>query len=229
MWSRSKKNERPISNSRGPAAAIGLLALLGAIPAYAADVVMEEPPAPAAPMEEPPLNTWAGPYAGVSLGYGFSGTTEARLQPASIDTDGFLLGGFAGYNYQDGNIVAGVEADIGYSWVEGDNAGAELGVGRRRLASRPSGLCRSPPTSCSMRRPVARPRTWKSRVGGVSDSNTMLGWTAGAGADVKVTEQVFGRVEYRYTDFGSDSFSTAPARDVSDKDNRVTFGLGMKF
>ena len=53
---------------RPAAAALGLLALLGTIPAYAADAVMEEPPAPAAPMEEPPLNTWTGAYAGVSLG-----------------------------------------------------------------------------------------------------------------------------------------------------------------
>ena len=42
---------------------------------------------------------------------------------------------------------------------------------------------------------------------GNSDRNTMLGWTAGAGADVKVTEQVFGRVEYRYTDFGSKDYT----------------------
>ncbi len=58
----------------------------------------------------------------------------------------------------------------------------------------------------------------------------MIGWTAGAGADVMVTEQVFGRVEYRYTDFGSDTFTTASGdADVSDKDHRVTVGLGMKF
>ena len=62
--------------SRPVAVAFGLFALLGAIPAYAADVVMEEPPAPAAPMEEPPLNTWSGPYAGVTVGYGFSGKTH---------------------------------------------------------------------------------------------------------------------------------------------------------
>jgi outer membrane immunogenic protein len=61
-----------------------------------------------------------------------------------------------------------------------------------------------------------------------SDDNTMLGWTAGAGADIKITEQVFGRVEYRYTDFGSDSFGST-GTDVSDTDNRVLFGLGMKF
>ena len=51
-----------------PLAAIGLLALLGAAPAYAADAVSEEPPVPAAPMEEPPVASWAGPYAGISLG-----------------------------------------------------------------------------------------------------------------------------------------------------------------
>ncbi len=39
------------------------------------------------------------------------------------------------------------------------------------------------------------------------DSNALLGWTAGAGVDVKLTEQVFGRVEYRYTDFGSSDFN----------------------
>jgi outer membrane immunogenic protein len=58
----------------------------------------------------------------------------------------------------------------------------------------------------------------------------MLGWTAGAGADVMVTEQIFGRVEYRYTDFGSDTFKTSVGNvDVDDKNHRVTFGLGMKF
>src|SRR5690606_29910427 len=64
----------------------------------------------------------------------------------------------------------------------------------------------------------------------VSDSNTMIGWTAGAGADMMVTERVFGRVEYRYTDFGSDTFATSlGGADVDDKDHRITFGLGMKF
>ena len=58
----------------------------------------------------------------------------------------------------------------------------------------------------------------------------MLGWTAGVGADVKVTEKVFGRVEYRYTDFGSDDFppGAAPPKSI-DKDHRIQFGVGMKF
>jgi len=74
---------------RPSAAAIGLFALLGAIPAYAADTVMEEPPAPAAPMEEPPLNTWSGPYAGVTVGYGFAGKTEDETLGNQVDTDSY--------------------------------------------------------------------------------------------------------------------------------------------
>ena len=65
-----------------PAAALGLMALLGAVPAYAADAVVEEAPAPAAPMEEPPVNTWSGPYAGITLGYGFSGTMTTSAPSA---------------------------------------------------------------------------------------------------------------------------------------------------
>ncbi len=194
---------------RPAAAALGLMALLGTIPAYAADAVMEEPPAPAAPMEEPPLNTWTGAYAGVSLGYGFAGDTDVGSPVNNeIGTDGFLLGGFAGYNYQVGNIVAGAEADIGYSWEEGSNAGltSESGVEgslRARLGYVVS------PSILLYATAGGAAKDLEVSGGGVSDSNTMIGWTAGAGADIMVTEQVFGRVEYRYTDFGSDTFATA--------------------
>lgn len=213
--------------ARPVVAAFGLFALLGGIPAYAADTVMEEPPAPAAPMEEPPLNTWSGPYAGVTVGYGFAGETEDETFGNTIDTDGFLAGGFAGYNYQVGNIVAGAEADIGYSWMDGSNAGqtSESGVEgslRARLGYvvTPEILLYATAGGAAKRLEVSGP----APVG--TDSNTMLGYTAGAGADVMVTEQVFGRVEYRYTDFGGDTFN---GNEVDDKDHRVLFGLGLKF
>ena len=219
--------------ARPAAAVIGLVALLGTIPAFAADAVIEAPPAPAVPMEEPPLNTWTGPYAGVSLGYGFAGETEVE-EPGfttTIDTDGFLLGGFAGYNYQVGNMVAGAEADIGYSWEEGSNAGltSELGVEgslRARL-----GYVVSPNVLLyATAGGAAKDLEVSDDLTGTSDSNTMLGWTAGGGADIMVTEQVFGRVEYRYTDFGSENFNVGlGGADVSDKNHRVTLGLGMKF
>ncbi len=63
-----------------------------------------------------------------------------------------------------------------------------------------------------------------------SDGNAMFGWTAGAGVDAILTETLFGRVEYRYTDYGSESFNTGSgAQNVDASSNRVQLGLGLKF
>ncbi len=217
-----------LKSGRPAAAALGLMAFLGTVPAFAADAVIEEPPAPAVPMEEPPVNTWSGPYAGVSLGYAFAGETEDDFDN-SIDTDGFLLGGFAGYNYQVGNIVAGAEADIGYSWEDGSNAGVTSESGVEGSLRARLGYVVSPNILLYATAGGAA-KDLEISAAGDSDSNTMIGWTAGGGADVMVTERVFGRVEYRYTDFGSETFELGGASgDVSDKNHRVSVGLGMKF
>lgn len=215
-------------------AALGLMALLGANAANAADAVMAPEPAPAAiPMEEPPLNTWSGAYAGVSLGYGFSGDTNVDdgISTTSVGTDGFLLGAFGGYNWQAGNIVAGAEADIGYSWDKGSNGGYESESGVEGSLRARLGYVVSPNILLyATAGGAAKDLEVRDTVLGGSDSNTMLGWTAGAGADVMVTENVFGRVEYRYTDFGNETFNLGGIdSDVDAKDHRITFGLGMKF
>ncbi|TIO26197.1 MAG: porin family protein, partial [Mesorhizobium sp.] len=73
--------------ARPLAVALGLFALGGT--AYAADAVTEEPPAPA-PVAELPVASWAGPYAGISLGYGFSGHADARDAGVNVKTKGFI-------------------------------------------------------------------------------------------------------------------------------------------
>ena len=218
---------KPISNSARPVAALGLLALLGAGPAYAADVVSEEPPAPAAPMEEPPVATWAGPYAGVSLGYGFSGTTTPAT--GDVDTDGFARRRVRRLQLQNGTFVYGIEGDVGYSGVKGDNAITETKSGFEGSLRARLGVAVTDDILLYGTAGGAAEQLKVSDPGG-DDSNTMLGWTAGAGVDVKMTEQVFGRVEYRYTDFGSGDFNTGSGpQSVDSKENRVTFGIGMKF
>ena len=210
-----------------PLAAIGLLALLGAAPAYAADVISEEPPVPAAPMEEPPVASWAGPYAGVSLAYGFSGTTTPAT--GDVNTDGFAGDVFAGYNLQNGMFVYGIEGDAGYSGIKGDNGITETQSGfegslrgRLGVAVTNDVLLYGTAGGAAQRLKVSDPAG--------DDSNALLGWTAGAGLDVKLTEQVFGRVEYRYTDFGSGDFNTGSGpQSVDSKENKVSFGIGMKF
>lgn len=216
-----------LKHARPLAAAFGLVAL-AAMPAFAADVVMEEPPAPAAPMEMPPLNTWSGPYAGVTVGYGFSG--EATDADNKIATKGFLGSGFVGYNYQmDNNLVLGAEGDLGYSGVKGDNVGIEAKSGLEGSLRARLGYAVTPDILLYGTAGGAGGRVEVSD-GSFSDKNTALGWTAGAGADVKLTEAVFGRVEYRYTDLGTDTYNLGgDLHDVSVKDHRIQFGVGMKF
>ncbi len=210
------------------ATALGLIAFMGMNAANAADVIMEEPPAPA-PIEELPVASWAGPYVGLSAGYAFGGESEDESFNNSIDTDGFVGGAFAGYNWETGGIVAGVEADIGYSGVEGDNAGTEVESGVEGSLRARLGYVVTPDVLLYTTAGGAA-KQMEVTEGGVSDDNTMVGWTAGVGTDVKITQQVFGRVEYRYTDYGSEEFTTAGGTgDVDAKDHRITFGVGMKF
>ncbi|MER9422316.1 porin family protein [Mesorhizobium sp. M0317] len=206
------------------AVALGLFALSGT--AFAADVVSEEPPAPA-PIAELPVASWAGPYAGLSAGYGFSGHAKVHDGGPDIKTKGFVGGVFGGYQWQQENFVYGAEADLGYNGVKGDSGGVNSKGGfegslRARLgyAVTPEILLYGTGGGALKNQKVSTP------LG--SDSNTMLGWTAGVGTDIKITDNVFGRVEYRYTDFGSKSFDSVGTK-VKESDNRVTFGVGMKF
>ena len=68
-----------------------------------------------------------------------------------------------------------------------------------------------------------------SRTG--SDSNTHIGWTAGAGAEAKITQNIVGRVEYRYSDYGQQGLRSGRFDDVSSKltTNEVRVGVGYKF
>jgi opacity protein-like surface antigen len=67
--------------------------------------------------------SWTGPYVGASAG-GTAGNTPWTTQgTVSVDPDygGYLAGAQAGYNYQLGRVVAGVEGS--YSWSNARGAG----------------------------------------------------------------------------------------------------------
>lgn len=66
---------------------------------------------PAAAQEYPAI--WSGFYVGANAGYG-----EVLDDPAGFDVSGGLLGMHAGYNFQLGSAVLGVEGDYSGSWME---------------------------------------------------------------------------------------------------------------
>ncbi|RJT34271.1 porin family protein [Mesorhizobium waimense] len=212
--------------ARPLAVALGLFALSGT--AYAADVVSEEPPAPAAPVAELPVASWAGPYAGISAGYGFSGHADARDAGVDVKTKGFIGGVFGGYQWQQENFVYGAEADLGYNGVKGDSDGIDAKGGFEGSLRARLGYSVTPEILLYGTGGLAgKNQKITDSVTGTDDSNAMFGWTAGVGTDIKITDNVFGRVEYRYTDYGDKDFGSLG--NVKVKDNRVTFGVGMKF
>ncbi|ODT29986.1 MAG: hypothetical protein ABS35_07470 [Kaistia sp. SCN 65-12] len=211
--------------ARPLAAALGLIAFAG-VPAFAADVVMEEPPAPA-PIAELPVASWAGPYAGINLGYGFSGRTKLPGVGTNIKTDGFVGGGFVGYNWQADDFVYGLEGDLGYNGVKGSSGGLKSKSGLEGSLRARLGYSVTPEILLYGTAGGAG-KNVKISDSVASQSKGMFGWTAGVGTDIKITDNVFGRVEYRYTDYGSKTFDTFGSK-VKDSDNRVTFGVGMKF
>jgi outer membrane immunogenic protein len=88
--------------------------------AGAADLPLKAPPPPA-----PPPFTWTGFYIGVNGGFaaGQGGFTDNLfgLNWGNVRNNGSLLaGGEAGFNYQIGNVVLGVEGD--YDWAGAINA-----------------------------------------------------------------------------------------------------------
>ncbi len=208
-----------------PLAFAGLFAVITA-PAFAADAI-ESIPEPVAPAYQEPAAGWTGGYAGVQAGYGFGRAKDGNNR---IGTDGITGGAFAGYNHELGNgVVVGAEGDVGYSNIEGTNAAVGVRGGFEGSVRGRVGYAATPDVMPYVTAGGAAKRATLLDPNG-KDRTTALGWTAGAGVDVKATEKVFVRGEYRYTDYGNEKFNTgAGERKVGIRDSRVQMGVGLKF
>jgi outer membrane immunogenic protein len=192
------------------AAALLLTTAMPLAGAMAADLpVPEVPMIAAAPAE---AFSWSGFYAGVHLGYAWG---EASRRGASTgDSDSVIGGGQVGINWQLGAFVLGAEADIS-------------GLGGEADSSTPGGVTvlRTEPTffgTVRGRAGIAFDRVLVYGTGGLayggfdqqfqvlgrkgSDSGTQVGWTAGGGVEVALTENVTLRAEYLYADLGSTAY-----------------------
>lgn len=212
-------------------AAAAVWALAGV--ASAADAVDQVPAAPVA-QDMLAVFSWSGPYFGVQGGYAWGeASSDISGAPATIDSDldGGLFGAFVGYNYQlDNNIVIGVEADIEYNWNEEEIiAGAEAktewqGSARARLGYAFDQALIYATAGWAGTRGVAEVPGFGER------EETFSGYTVGAGVDYAFTNNIFGRVEYRYTDFGSKTFDFGAGTIDTDFDQHaIKVGLGVKF
>jgi outer membrane immunogenic protein len=216
-----------------------VLGLSAIASASAADLPAAKGPPPAPTVA--PYN-WTGFYAGVDAGYGWGGSTGdvGCINPSGVvsgfgcsfpesnllSPGGGLLGGLAGYNFQTGALVFGVETDLQWSGID-DKVSEPLPccVG---LATPPGTVAASANLDWfgTVRARVgvaAIDRTLIYATGGLiygeerasnnffsgpiaypaSASSTRAGWTLGGGAEYAFTANVTARVEALYYDLGS--------------------------
>lgn len=213
------------------------VAFLGAAtaPAAAADAVIIDPV-----ISAPVLSSydWSGFYAGVQVGYGWANVDRLNTGgfANSFDADGFIGGIHVGANYQSGAWVFGVEGDIEYSGIDGNDAGVggavdtieidwigslrgRVGYAWDRLLIYGTGG-------------LAFAGVEADADGLINDSQTHIGWTVGAGAEYAFANNWTTRLEYRYADFGDQDYTLQPVAFDANYDikvHAVRVGLTYKF
>jgi outer membrane immunogenic protein len=236
------------------AVSLGVLALVS--PALAADLgVYTKAPAVVAPVYD-----WTGVYIGAFGGGGFgnhninngsaaSGNVNGVTNfAANYASQGGLGGGELGYNWQSGNIVFGVEGDVFWSGIKGNDiatAAAFPVTSSDATSLRWGGTARVRGGIAVNRLLLFFTGGWASgdfshtdvalAAGGKTDAFTFTksGLTAGGGIAYALTNNVLGKFEYRYYDFGT--FNRAvPTNGVTpytigNTYSVVTLGLDFKF
>ncbi len=192
---------------------------------------------PAAPVVPTPTSSWDGPYIGVFAGYtaGTITATDPFLSPEtnSVYYNGWQLGVQGGYNFHiTGDIVGGFGADIAWSNASGSDSNSyatsldwtgsvtgKLGVDVGNLVPYLVGGVAI--TNASLTDGAVPP---------VTDSQTHVGYTAGAGLEYAISDNISADVEYRYTDYGTSSNTYALANqtyNVNLHDNAIRIGLNF--
>ena len=180
------------------------LAALGMAPAIAADLPART--YTKAPAAVAPLYNWTGFYIGAMGGFGKEDTSDFALS-------GGFGGGTAGYNWQTGQFVFGIEADaagadISSSFAVPGLVSAEdkiraLGTVRGRFGVAYEQILFYGTGGFAW----ADERVSASALGvSISDTKTRTGWTAGGGVEWMFAPHWSVKGEYLYRSFGSENF-----------------------
>lgn len=231
-------------------AAAALVALSSS--AFAADAVNVEP-APA-PLPMASTYNWSGAYVGVQAGYAwgrvsgpFQDASQTGSGPYSFDMNGGLVGGYAGYNWQYNAYVFGIEGDVNAAFGNKstdhnvlwngttlyDIAGKQtwtadvrgrVGYAFDRFLPYISGGVAFGNVDTSYAFAGGTPFLTKS--------SSRVGWTVGFGLEYAFTDNIIGRIDYRYTDLGSKSFTDTAENTYDNPEfhsNSVLAGIRYKF
>lgn len=149
-----------------------------------------------------PLNaySWAGPYLGGNIGYEWGSVDNNPAKPS-----GFVGGVQAGYNFQNGPFVFGVEGDIQAAGADDTFAPWKFsnpwfGTLRGRAGYAFSNVLFYGTAGLAFGELRAQTFGW-------TESHTTAGWTIGAGAEVGLAPNWSAKLEYLYIDLSTSQFA----------------------
>ena len=202
----------------------------------------------AAPM---PYFNWTGFYIGINGGWGFGNSDHTAtvggfaLATSDMDTDGGLIGGTLGFNYQVGPWVWGIEGDLAWADIDGSTgtfsvvpAGAVtgtfstelnwLGTVRGRLGYAFDRFL--PYVTAGVAFGGIRGNFAVTTPGGTflsSGTDTNVGWTVGGGVEYAFSPSLSLKGEYLYVDLGD--VSPTALHNVDFTTHIVRAGLNWRF
>ncbi|WP_375157250.1 outer membrane protein [Bradyrhizobium sp. A11] len=149
-----------------------------------------------------PLNaySWAGPYLGGNIGYEWGSVDNNPSKPS-----GFVGGVQAGYNFQNGPWVFGVEGDIQASGADDTFAPWKFsnpwfGTLRGRAGYAFNNVLFYGTAGLAF-------GELRGQTFGWAESHTTAGWTIGGGAEVGLTSNWSAKLEYLYIDLSTSQFA----------------------
>jgi outer membrane immunogenic protein len=220
-----------------------LAPVVGITSASAADMPVKAPVPKAAKL---PYD-WSGLYLGGHIGYMWGRTRvedDGVVTEPNARTNGTVGGVLLGYNWQNGPVVFGLEGDFG--WTNAHGTG---------LAVVTTTTTQAPNTYDVNWTSRARGRVgyafdnWLFFIAGgfavadfdfhegaITTTTTVVGakytgWSIGGGAELAITHNLVGRVEYLYDDFGHKDYVgvTGDPYGVSFRGQTVRGALAWKF
>src|SRR5580704_10016115 len=152
-----------------------------------------------------PIFSWTGFYLGLNGGGGWGSSSWDRT--GNVDLSGGVIGGTAGFNWQMGQVVLGIEGDIDWSNVSGTTMtlcapgcttqNDWLGTLRGRLGYAFDRFL--PYITGGLAAGDIRATT----PGFAGASQTNLGWTLGAGVEVAIAGNWSAKAEYLHVGLGN--------------------------
>ena len=197
------------------------LALLGTISTLnAADLYGGMPRPYAAPAPVYAAYNWMGLYIGANLGYQWGNVTHHPTEPT-----GGAFGAQAGYNWQNGQLVFGVETD--WQWSNADDVVAPVkfshswfGTARARAGYAMNNVLVYGTGGFAY-------GGLELSTAGLSQTKTQFGWTLGVGAEVGLTPNWTARIEYLYFDLTDTTYFTGTSHGLESGVMRA--GVNYKF